>query len=284
MTPQDGVSSCWAKLPFSLLAIGSGLLIALVPANVWPLLLLNLDVPLAAIFEAIFLGLYLWWASGGGPPRTIQAARVRAFRRGTLSPIRWFWGLIGALFFAATIHASIVLLFRFVPFPMAAFRHGYDFSFIPSTSLRWLAVVVSATSAGICEETGFRGYIQVPIERRDGAPVAILLSALFFMALHLTKAWATPGMIPIVFGAGVLLGLLAWSSESLIPGMIGHVVMDIGLFAYWWTGIAGDFAARPITETGVDWPFVIACVVFASSLLIALLAISRLRRKGLATI
>src|ERR1700761_3158154 len=42
---------------------------------------------------------------------------------------------------------------------------------------------------------------------------------------------------PIVFGAGVLLGLLAWSSGSLIPGMIGHIMMDIGLFAYWWTGI-----------------------------------------------
>jgi len=37
-------------------------------------------------------------------------------------------------------------------------------------------------------------------------------------------------MIPIVFGAGALLGLLAWSSESLIPGIIGHVMMDIGLF------------------------------------------------------
>jgi hypothetical protein len=36
-----------------------------------------------------------------------------------------------------------------------------------------------------------------------------------------------------VFGAGILLGLLAWSSGSLIPAMIGHVVMDIGLFAYW---------------------------------------------------
>jgi membrane protease YdiL (CAAX protease family) len=69
--------------------------------------------------------------------------------------------------------------------------------------------VVSATSAGICEETGFRGYVQRPIEQRHGAPVAILISSLFFMALHLNKAWATPGMVPIVFGAGVLLGLPA---------------------------------------------------------------------------
>ena len=283
MTTQDRALNPWTKLPISLRAIISGLLIALAAANVWPLLLLNLGVPLAAFAEAIFLALYLWWAGGGGPPRTTQAARATAFRRGRLSPTQWSWGLIAALFFAATIHASIVLLFRFVPFPMAAFRHGYDFSFIAALPLRWLAVVVSAISAGICEETGFRGYMQRPIEQRYGAPVAILISSLFFMALHLTKGWATPGMVPIVFGAGVLLGLLAWSSGSLIPGMIGHAVMDIGLFAYWWTGIAGDFTARPITETGVDQPFLIACAAFTTSFLIVLLAISRLRGQARST-
>jgi len=166
-----------------------------------------------------------------------------------------------------------------VPYPMAAFRQGYDFSFIPSEPLRWIAVVVSAASAGICEETGFRGYMQRPIELRHGAPVAVLTSSLFFTALHLTKAWAMAGMVPIVFGAGVLLGLLAWYSGTLIFGMIGHVVMDIGLFAYWWTGIAGNFSARPITETGADRPFLIACAVLALSLLIVLLAISKLGKK-----
>src|SRR6266481_5637629 len=238
--------------------------------NVWPLLLLNLGVPLAALAEAIFLGLFLWWTGGGGPPRTTGAARATAFRRGRLSPAQWFWGVIAALFFAATIHASIVLLFRFVSFPMAAFRQGYDLAFIPSLPLKWLAVVVSAASAGICEETGFRGYMQRPIEQRHGAPIAILVSSLFFTLLHLNKTWATLGMVPVVFCAGVLLGLLAWSSGSLIPCMMGHVIMDIGLFAYWWTGIAGDFAARPITETGVDLLFVFACVVFTVSLLVVL--------------
>jgi membrane protease YdiL (CAAX protease family) len=189
-------------------------------------------------------------------------------------------GIVAAFFFAATIHASIVLLFRLVPFPMAAFRQGYDFSFIPSVPLRWLAVVVSATSAGICEETGFRGYMQRPLEQRYGAPVAILISSSFFTVLHLTKDWATVGMVPIIFGAGVLLGLLAWSSGSLIPCIIGHTIMDIGLFAYWWTGIAGDFTERPITETGLDQPFFIACAAFAFSLFIVLFAITKVRRRS----
>src|ERR1700692_4823924 len=139
-----------------------------------------------------------------------------------------------------------------------AFRHD------KLASRRWLwcvAVVVSAASAGICEEIGFRAFMEQPIEQRHGVSVAVFISSFFFLVLHLTTAWASLGMVPIVFGAGVLLGLLAWSAGSLIPGIIGHFVMDVGLFAYWWTGIAGDFTARPITETGVDRPFTIACCV-----------------------
>jgi membrane protease YdiL (CAAX protease family) len=232
-TTQNDTGRLRSKLPLSLRAIVSGLLIAMVAANVWPLLLLNLRVPFAAVVEVAFLGFYLWWAAGGGSPRTTQMARVNAFRRSTLSSRQWLWGILAALFFAVTVHASIFLLFRFVPFPISAFRQGYDLSFIPTLPLKWLAVVVSALSAGVCEETGFRGYMQRPIEQRYGAPIAILISSLFFTAVHLTKAWALVGMIPIIFGAGVLLGLLARASKSLLPGIVGHVVMDIGLVAYW---------------------------------------------------
>jgi membrane protease YdiL (CAAX protease family) len=271
------LSGTWAKLPSSLRAILAGLLIALPAANVWPLLLLNLGALFASIAEAMFLALYIWWAASGGPPRASQTNRATAFRRGSLSAVQWLWGMVAALCFAVTIHASIVLLFRFVPFPVAEFRRGYDFSFIPTVPLRWLAVVISAASAGICEETGFRGYMQRPIELSHGAPVAILISSLFFTVLHLTKGWALAGMVPIIFGAGILLGLLAWSSGSLIPCMIGHTIMDIGLFAYWWTGIAGEFTLRPIGETGVDRAFVIACVAACAMLTVTLLAIWRLR-------
>jgi membrane protease YdiL (CAAX protease family) len=277
ITAQRNLQRGWAKLPVAMRAIITGVAIGLSAANVWPPLLVGLGVPLAAPTEMVFLALYVWWASGAGPPLTTRAARGSAFRNSALSPAQWSWGLVAALSFAATVHASIALLFRFVSFPIEAFREGYDLSFIPSLGLKWVAVVVSAASAGICEETGFRGYMQQPIEQRSGAPIAILVSSLFFMLLRLTKAWALVGMVPIVFGAGVLLGLFAWASGSLIPGMIGHVVMDIGLFAYWWTGIAGDFTAQPIRETGVDQPFLITCALLAITLLIVLLATWRLR-------
>jgi hypothetical protein len=132
--------------------------------------------------------------------------------------------------------------------------------------------------AAICEETAFRGFMQRPIERRHGITVAVVVSSFFFMTLHLTNAWTLLGMVPIIFGVGILLGILAWPAGSLIPGIIGHFVMDVGLFAYWWTGIAGDFSARPVHETGVDRTFLIACFVLAASLAIVLLAILKLRK------
>ena len=266
----------WARLPVAPRAIVSGLLIGLGAANVWPILLIKLGMPLAAVAEAAFLAVYVWWARGNGWPRATAAARSLAFRTGPLSRAQWMWGLVAALSIAASVHASLVVLFRIVPFPVAEFHRDYAFP-VASLAFKWVAIVVSAASAGICEETGFRGYMQKPIEGRHGAFVAILVSSFFFGLLHLQRSWDIGGMIPLVFFAGALYGLLAWASNSLIPGMIGHTVMDIGLFSYWWTGVAGTFSARTIAETGVDQPFVIACVVLGLLLLTALTAIVRLR-------
>src|SRR6202140_5356254 len=110
MTTQDRAPSRWATLPISLRAIISGLLITLAAVHVRPLLLLNLGVPLAVFAEAIFLGLFLWWTGAGGPPRATKPGRAPPFRSGRLAPTQWFGGGIPAVFFAAPIHASIVLL------------------------------------------------------------------------------------------------------------------------------------------------------------------------------
>ncbi len=271
------LASLWMRLPLIARAVVTGIPIGLVAANVWPLILLNLGTPLASVVEIAFLAVYVWWAAGGGWPHSLSAVRKANFRATQLSAQQWLWGALAALTFAATVHAAIVLLFRLVPFPAEAFHKGYDFSFIPSRSLQWLAVVVSALSAGVCEEVGFRGYMQRPIEAKHGPVVAILVSSLFFMLLHLNKDWALIGMVPIVFGAGALLGALARASGTLLFCMLGHWSKDIGLFAYWWTQIAGTFQQRPIAVTGLDAAFVVEVIVFAGVLLVLLAAMNRLR-------
>src|SRR5262245_60807909 len=108
------------KVPVVARAIIIGLIVGVVPANVWPVLLFTLGFPLGGSVEILFLGLYLWWASGNGPPRSNRNTRRSAFRPLTLSPAQW--GFFVAVLFAAAIHAAIVFLFRLVPFPAESFR------------------------------------------------------------------------------------------------------------------------------------------------------------------
>ena len=80
-------------------------------------------------------------------------------------------------------------------------------------------------------------------------------------------------MVPIILGAGILLGALAHMSRTLIFCIVGHTLMDVGLFGYWWTQIAGTFSQRPISETGMDRTFAVVVVV----LIVTILAIEKLR-------
>lgn len=265
----------FAHIPLVVRAVAGGLAVGLVAANVWPLLLLGLGVIPAVAIELPFLAAYVWWLTGAGPgPWRTQR---RALGRGRVPRGReWPWGLAAALSFAATVHAAIVLLFRVVPFPAAEFHAGYDFSFIPSVSLMWLACVASALSAGVCEEMGFRGYMQAPLEARYGRVIAIAVSSVFFMLLHLNKSWALATMTPIILGAGVMLGILAWASRTLVFCMLGHWIMDIGLFAYWWVQIAGTFRQRPVSETGVEPTLFLEVAAFAAAVAVFVLAVRRL--------
>ena len=100
MATQDREPRLGTTWETSVLAVVYGLLMALVGANVWPLLLLHLGVPLAAVVEVIFLSVFLWWAAGGGAPRAWREARATRFRATKLTPAQWTWGLIAAIFFA----------------------------------------------------------------------------------------------------------------------------------------------------------------------------------------
>lgn len=279
----DHATGLWPRIPVSARAIVVGLLIGLGAANVWTILALVLGATIwTAVAEVAFLILYIAWARGLGPPRSTSLARRTAFRAGSLSGRQWAWGLLAAVAFAITVHAALVVLFRLTPFPAAAFHKGYDLSFLPGAPARWAAVLIAAASAGVCEETGFRGYMQQPIEHRHGPGIAIAVSAALFTLFHLNKDWMITGIMPVVLWAGFLLGLLAWASRSLVFCIIGHTLMDIGLFAYWWSQILGVFSARTIFATGVDAAFLIAIAIFAIALAVTLLAIRRLWALGAA--
>jgi uncharacterized protein len=84
--------------------------------------------------------------------------------------------------------------------------------------------VLVSISAGICEETVFRGYLQRQFIGWTGnAIVGVLMSAAFFGACHIYQS----GKQAIVIGIyGALFGGLSLYRRSLKPGMIAHGLQD----------------------------------------------------------
>lgn len=85
----------------------------------------------------------------------------------------------------------------------------------------WVAVAVSA---GICEETIFRGYLQPQLIAMTGRREAgLVLAAAIFGLGHLYQGWRNA----IVIGFyGLMFGVLAYWRRSVRPGMIAHAWHD----------------------------------------------------------
>ncbi len=85
-----------------------------------------------------------------------------------------------------------------------------------------LGLLVFALIPSITEEVAFRGFILSGLERGYRTWTAILFSALLFGFLHVLLSLFNqlfPGMV-----LGVVLGLLAVRSRSLLPGIVFHLI------------------------------------------------------------
>jgi membrane protease YdiL (CAAX protease family) len=194
-----------------------------------------------------------------------------------LPPSVWKWSMICAILFVIIVQASFVITFRIIEFPTERFTA--DFKTLDSLPnwVAWAVLIMSSIVAGICEETGFRGYMQVPLEKKYGAATAIILTSVVFMLIHLSHSLAA-SILPHIFFASVLLGILSYKSGSLIPGIIGHSVLDIFDYSIWWTDITGGFQKQTISRTGIDLHFIIWTLIFLFALFVFFRAITRLNR------
>jgi|ERR1700691_866683 len=85
----------------------------------------------------------------------------------------------------------------------------------------WIALSVTA---GICEETIFRGYLQRQfMALTQSAPAGILLSAAAFGAAHAYQGFR---MVILIAIYGSMFGVLAYWRGSVRPGMIAHAWQD----------------------------------------------------------
>jgi membrane protease YdiL (CAAX protease family) len=264
----------WFRIPLAIRAILIGLFVSTIGTTAWPVIGTLIPPPISILIMIVFFWLYWKYFSGSWWPKITVEARSNSFRSIKLSPNLWKWGLVAAALFVILAQSSFVITFRLIDFPAESFTSGYNVDTLPLW-LAWLFVVMSSLVAGIFEETGFRGYMQVPLEEHYGPGVGVTIVSILFIVVHLHQTWLPPLLFQI-FALSVLLGILAYKSGSLIPGMIAHVAMDIFNFSYWWTDIAGRFNMRTIFETGIDFHFLLMSLVFVTSTVLFFITIGKI--------
>ena len=85
-----------------------------------------------------------------------------------------------------------------------------------------LLIITIVIIAPIGEEFLFRGFLQTGLEKAwNDVTKAILFSSLFFAVIHFNPFW-----IIQIYVLGVLLGFLAWKTNSIIPCIIFHVIIN----------------------------------------------------------
>ncbi|MEA2630119.1 MAG: sodium transport system permease protein, partial [Chloroflexota bacterium] len=107
-----------------------------------------------------------------------------------------------------------------------------------------MAILLFAAIPAVCEELAFRGFILTGLERGHRTRSAILLSALLFGFLHVLLS-----LFQQLFNAtllGLVLGLLAVRSGSVLPGILFHFINNA--LAVTLGTLAADPAHRRLAE------------------------------------
>jgi len=253
----------WQRIPVLIRSIVSGIFVTFIGVGFWLLFLAVIPAPWSVVAMTGVLWLYWKYFSGSWWPKATAEARSKNFRAVKLSADGWKWGLVGTFLFVLILQSATVLTFRLIEFPAEA-SADYGLDVLPVWQA-WIIIIMGSLVAGICEEIGFRGYMQAPLEERYGPAVGITIVSIMFTVSHLNQAWAGPVLFQI-FAISALFGVLAYASGSLIPSIIVHTIMDIFNFAFWWTDLGGDFELQTIAVTGIDPLFITAVIIFVASL------------------
>ncbi|MFM8472703.1 MAG: lysostaphin resistance A-like protein [Candidatus Kapaibacterium sp.] len=112
-----------------------------------------------------------------------------------------------------------------------------------------LQLVCLAVIPAIAEEVVFRGVLQRSLEASLRPSRAILITTLVFCLLHFQPSTLLPMLV-----LGTVLGMLAYRSRSLVPGMILHAVFNGIMVVLFQMGVAemGDITpSMPVWQSGM---------------------------------
>jgi len=272
--PSNAFGRFWMKVPLVVRSILIGFGVSSLGIGIWTILVTILPGLGSVVLMGAILILFWTYFSGKWKPSSTQAFRRFCIRQINLKRPVWIWGLIAAFLIFIIVNASFMLTFRFLEFQPEIFKTLSFLNNLPALQA-WSLIIGISMVAGICEEIGYRGYLQKPLEQKYGPIVAISISSIIFIVIHLHQAWLGSIMVSII-PISFMIGYLAYATNSLIPGIIAHVSFDIILSSYWWSDVIGTFEHKPISMTGADNHFIITVMVVLLSTVFFIVAIRKL--------
>ena len=277
--PSNSFGRFWMKIPLILRSVILGFSVSSLGVGIWVLMVTTIAPQWSVPIMAVVLVFYWMYFSGKWAPLSTQAFRSACIRQTRLKRSVWTWGLLAALSIFILMHMSWSFMFRLYEFQPEIFKTASYLNELPAWT-SWSIIVMASLVAGICEEVGFRGYMQVPLEKKYGPVVGISITSVIFILVHLHQAWAgglAAGMI--IFGMSFIIGYLAYATKSLLAGIIAHVTFDIINFSYWWSDVIGTFEHKPIGLTGVDSHFIFTSIVLFLSIVLFIVSINKLLKQ-----
>jgi len=255
-----------AILAFVILALGQGVWGALLVAN----LRTTTAVPWAVAVMPIVL--WLMWRYLGGkwwPHRTSEARRLCLRANGVSGPA-WTWAILAGLLSIAALAGLWIVMFQLVRMPANILP---DYAGYPLLTVV-LVIAMASLVSPITEESAFRGYCQAILEREFSGPLAVLISSVLFALAHLTQGFLWPKLL-VYFLAGLVFGVIANLTASILPGMVAHIVGDLTFFALVWPY---DPKRRLVWGRGADPWFWLHLAQAAAFTVLAILAFRRLAK------
>lgn len=238
-------------------------------------------VPWAVPLTAAYIWFFWRYLQGAGPPEETSEERRRSLRANRISGAVWAWALIAGGLGIVALVLALRVANRVIVLPQQQLP---DFSQASTlTVLSWL--ILAAPVAGVVEEAAFRGYMQGPIERQSGLPIAILITGTMFAVAHLDFTWI---LWPYYVAVAAIYGTVTYLSKSILPAVVLHTGGNLySNFDLWLHGQAEwQASAVPGTmhwTTRIDTSFLTtaaAPLVVAAAMVWAFFKLARTTRDG----
>ncbi|MBK7142630.1 MAG: CPBP family intramembrane metalloprotease [bacterium] len=145
------------------------------------------------------------------------------------------WG-VAFLLAANLLLAGVAWVLGQIGMPLS----GDVIMLVPTDPIGKVVWVMVSITAGVCEETAFRGYLMTRLRlvgRMNSWVIPTIISAVAFGACHAYQGM--PGFIAITI-YGALFSILYIRTGSIWPGIIAHSLQDLGALIWPLTILSSD--------------------------------------------